>query len=161
MKSQSKLIIEFILIVLTMILCSFLLTFNTNIEEFNSSSWKLVSSKLLSIQNHCRNSRAVRQTSDSIELIGADGHQLILSIEDYNNEQILKFERRSLTTIKNTTIVRNLRNLSLDFKKASEGLPNQDLSLKALYFDDALVQPLAILIDLSLSNPRLPQELGL
>ena len=89
-----------------MILCSFLLIFNTNIAEFNSSSWKLVSSKLLSIQNHCRNSQAVRQTSDSIELIGADGHQLILSIEDFNNEQILKFERRSLTTIKNTIIVR-------------------------------------------------------
>lgn len=161
MKFKSRLGIELVSIVCTILICTLLLKSNKDSMEFNYNSWNLTSSKLLSIQSHCRNSLAVRKNSDSIELISADGDRLSLSIEDTNNKRIIKFERRSLTKIKSIIIVRNLYNISLDFKQASEGLPNQDLSLKALYLDKALAHPLAVLIDLSLSNPRLPRELDL
>ena len=43
----------------------------------------------------------------------------------------------------------------MDFKAALNGLPDQDLTVKAIYQDPATLQPLALFIDLSLSNPRL------
>ena len=115
----------------------------------------------LKIQEQGRNARAMRKTTDAVELIAENGDLLILSISKSNSNQTLRLERRSLTRIKTISTIKNLSNISMDFKAALNGLPDQDLTVKAIYQDPATLQSLALFIDLSLSNPRLIRELQL
>ena len=155
MKFTKTLKIEVILILVTTLLCSSLFIFNRKYSNFDSLSWSSICKKLLKIQEQCRNARAMRKTTDVVELIAENGDLLILSISNSNSNQTLRLERRSLTRIKTISTIKNLSNISMDFKAALNGLPDQDLTVKAIYQDPATIQPLALFIDLSLSNPRL------
>ena len=161
MKPITTLQIELIIILATVLVCSLLFLSTKENSDFDILSWRTISTKLLLIQEQCRDARGLRKTNDSIELIASNGDLLILTIEDQDSEQTLKFERRNLTRIKDVTTIKNLSNISIDFKKLANGLPDQDLTLKALYKDASINRSIAIFIDLSLSNPRLIQELKL
>ena len=161
MKPITTLQIELIIIMVTVLVCGLLFLSTKENSDFDILSWRTISTKLLLIQEQCRDARGLRKTNDSIELIASNGDLLILTIEDQDSEQTLKFERRNLTRIKDVTTIKNLSNISIDFKKLAHGLPDQDLTLKALYKDGSINRSIALFIDLSLSNPRLIQELKL
>ena len=161
MKSINTLKIELIFVVITFLLCGLLFIFDEEPSNFDSLSWSLISKKLLAVQEQCRNARAIRKVDNSIELIAADGDLLILSIENSESKQSLSLERRSLTRVKKVSTIKNLSKISLDFQSMANGLQDQDLTLKAIYREPASDRTLAVLIDLSLSDPRLIQELQL
>ncbi len=161
MNPSATLKLETLIIVITIVICWLVFSSQADRKDFDNISWSSVSKNLISIQEQCRNSRAIRQANDSIELIASNGDLLILSIVENDSEQVLKLERRSLTRIKSKISIKEFHNITLEFKQSADGLPDQDLTLKALYKDPIVNKSIAILVDFSLSNPRLLTELQL
>ena len=120
MKPITTLQIELIIIMATVLVCGLLFLSTKENSDFDILSWRTISTKLLLIQEQCRDARGLRKTNDSIELIASNGDLLILTIEDQDSEQTLKFERRNLTRIKDVTTIKNLSNISIDFKKLAK-----------------------------------------
>lgn len=162
MNNHNSLFLELALVVITAIICSLFLL-NSQLKEFKTPhSWVSLTAKLIKIQKLCRNAAAVRKVDNVVEFINSDGLLMNFIInKDLNSTNHLELQIKSETTIKDTIKIDELNNLIIHFKEPFPGTYPSDVSLKGTFMSQDLPLPVSVFMDLSLSNPRLFQELDL
>lgn len=161
MTDKPVLIIELGIIALSALICTLLLT-NLHIKTFETPpSWPSLAAKLSNIQKLCRNASAIRKTAHGIELIDAEGLLVTIGVKKYRGRKILEIQRRSNIKVERTIRIHELEQIELNLKQPNQGLQASDFSIKGLFSDDSLPIPLAVMLDLSLSNPKFFKEIDL